>query len=250
MWIIQESFFYTKVLNAIFNHGKKLHKYPLIGIQTNHSLIHPDVLYQKFWSFPRDLGRGGCFCINSRPSHTGTRNVLLPKSPVLFLTILFSIFLLSLSGFTALRTLPNVCPTGTLDTWHGPALSCPLAFLTATLLVWMILSSICLSYLQAWLAKTLQFQPVMLIYNKKYVFDLHPHFWQEVPGSLVPELYPTLETPWTIPRQAPLSMGFSRQEYWSESPFPSPGDLSHPGIKPRSLTLHSDSLLIEPWGNS
>ena len=41
MWIIQESFCYTKVLNAIFNHGKKLHKYPLIGIQTNHSLIHP-----------------------------------------------------------------------------------------------------------------------------------------------------------------------------------------------------------------
>ena len=38
-------------------------------------------------------------------------------------------------------------------------------------------------------------------------------------------------TPWTVARQAPLSMGFSRQEYWSEVPFPPPGDLSDPGIK-------------------
>ena len=45
-------------------------------------------------------------------------------------------------------------------------------------------------------------------------------------------------TPWTVAHQAPLSMGFSRQEYWSESPFPSPGDLSNPGIKPESLTSH------------
>ena len=43
-------------------------------------------------------------------------------------------------------------------------------------------------------------------------------------------------TPWTVAHQAPLSMGFSRQEYWSELPFPSPGDLSDPGIKPPSLT--------------
>ena len=42
-------------------------------------------------------------------------------------------------------------------------------------------------------------------------------------------------TPWTVPRQAPLSMGFSRQEYWSGLPFPSPGDLPDPGIKPVSL---------------
>ena len=39
---------------------------------------------------------------------------------------------------------------------------------------------------------------------------------------------------WTIVRQAPLSMGFSRQEYWSGLPFPSPGDLPDPGIEPRS----------------
>ena len=41
--------------------------------------------------------------------------------------------------------------------------------------------------------------------------------------------------PWTITWEAPLSMGFSRQEYWSGLPFPSPGDLPDPGIKPRSL---------------
>ena len=44
-------------------------------------------------------------------------------------------------------------------------------------------------------------------------------------------------TPWTVAHQAPLSMGFSRQEYWSGLPFPSPGDLPDPGIKPRSSTL-------------
>ena len=41
--------------------------------------------------------------------------------------------------------------------------------------------------------------------------------------------------PWTVTHQAPLSMEFSRQEYWSELPFPSPGDLLDPGIKPASL---------------
>ena len=53
---------------------------------------------------------------------------------------------------------------------------------------------------------------------------------------------PTLATPWTIARQVPLSMGFSRQEYWSGLPFPPLGDLPNPGIKPRSLTLQVDSF--------
>ena len=44
-------------------------------------------------------------------------------------------------------------------------------------------------------------------------------------------------TPWTVAYQAPLSMGFSRQQYWSGLPFPSPGDLPDPGIKPRSPAL-------------
>ena len=42
-------------------------------------------------------------------------------------------------------------------------------------------------------------------------------------------------TPWTVAYQAPPSMGFSRQEYWSELPLPSPGDLPNPRIEPRSL---------------
>ena len=45
-----------------------------------------------------------------------------------------------------------------------------------------------------------------------------------------------LATPWTVVHQAPLSMGFSRQEYWSGVPFPLPGDLPNPGIEPASLT--------------
>ena len=55
-------------------------------------------------------------------------------------------------------------------------------------------------------------------------------------------------TPWTVACQAPLSMEFSRQEYWSEYPFPSPGDLPNPGIKPRSPALQADSLPSEPQG--
>ena len=47
--------------------------------------------------------------------------------------------------------------------------------------------------------------------------------------------------PWTIAHLAPLSMGFSRQEYWSELPFPSPGDLPDPGIEPRSPASQMDS---------
>ena len=54
----------------------------------------------------------------------------------------------------------------------------------------------------------------------------------------------TLETPWTIAHQVPLSMGFSKQEYCSGS-FPSLGDLPDPGIKPRSPVLQADSLPTE-----
>ena len=49
------------------------------------------------------------------------------------------------------------------------------------------------------------------------------------------------ETPWTVAHQAPLPMGFPRQEYWSGLPFPSPGDLPDPGIKPVSPALQADS---------
>ena len=55
-------------------------------------------------------------------------------------------------------------------------------------------------------------------------------------------------TPWTAAYQASLSMGFSRQEYWSGLPFPSPGDLPDPGIEPRSPALQEDTLPSEPLG--
>ena len=52
-------------------------------------------------------------------------------------------------------------------------------------------------------------------------------------------------TPWTVAHQAPPSVGFSRQEYWSRLPFSSPGDLPNPGIEPRSPTLQADALTQE-----
>ena len=55
-------------------------------------------------------------------------------------------------------------------------------------------------------------------------------------------------TPWTVAYKAPPSMGFSRQECWSGLPFPSPGDLSNPGIEPRSPALRADALPSEPPG--
>ena len=55
-------------------------------------------------------------------------------------------------------------------------------------------------------------------------------------------------TLWTIALQAPLSMGFPRQEYWSGLSFLSPGDLPDPGIEPTSPALQADSLLSEPSG--
>ena len=55
-------------------------------------------------------------------------------------------------------------------------------------------------------------------------------------------------TSWTVAHQASLSMGFSRHEYWSGLPFPSPGDLPNPGIEPGSPALWADTLPSEPPG--
>ena len=59
---------------------------------------------------------------------------------------------------------------------------------------------------------------------------------------------PLFATLWTVAYQAPPSMGFSRQEYWSGLPFPSPGDLPDLGIKPGSPALEADALTSEPPG--
>ena len=61
-------------------------------------------------------------------------------------------------------------------------------------------------------------------------------------GDLVSKSCPTLGTPWTVAHQAPLSMGFSRQECWNVT-FPSPGDIPDPGIEPRSPALQADSCI-------
>ena len=63
---------------------------------------------------------------------------------------------------------------------------------------------------------------------------------------LVTQLCLTFATQWTVARQAPLSIEFSRQKYWSGLPFPSPGDLPDPGIEPGYPALQADSLLPEP----
>ena len=55
-------------------------------------------------------------------------------------------------------------------------------------------------------------------------------------------------SPWSVAHQAPPSMGFFRQEFWSGLPFPSPGDLPDPGIEPRSPALRADALTSEPPG--
>ena len=83
------------------------------------------------------------------------------------------------------------------------------------------------------------------------VFHLKGRNSQQYNGqseSEVTQLCPTLCDPWTVAHQAPPSMGFSRQEYWSGLPFPSPGDLPDPGIKPRSPTLQADTLTSAPPG--
>ena len=67
-------------------------------------------------------------------------------------------------------------------------------------------------------------------------------------GGLVAKSCPTLATPWTVARQAPLFMGFSTQEYWSGLPFPSPRDLPDPGIELGSPASQADSLQTEQEG--
>ena len=71
---------------------------------------------------------------------------------------------------------------------------------------------------------------------------LKPYMWVWKSLSCV-QLF---ATPWTVAYQAPLSMGFCRQEYWSGLPFPSPGELPNPGIEPRSPVLQADALPSEP----
>ena len=76
-------------------------------------------------------------------------------------------------------------------------------------------------------------------------FSIEQHFELSL-SCLVSQSCPALVTPWTVTHQAPLSMGFSRREYWGGLPFPSPGDLSEAGIEPGSPAFHEKSLLSHP----
>ena len=68
--------------------------------------------------------------------------------------------------------------------------------------------------------------------------------------SEVAQLIRLFASPWTVTHQASPSMEFSRHEYWSGLPFPSPGDLPNPGIEAGSPALQADALPSEPSGNS
>ena len=72
----------------------------------------------------------------------------------------------------------------------------------------------------------------------RYIFKLLSHL----------VMYNSFVTPWTAACQAPLSMEFPRQEYWSGFPFPFPGDLPNPGIEPESPALEGGFFTTEPSG--
>ena len=84
---------------------------------------------------------------------------------------------------------------------------------------------------------------ILFSHNKKKILPSESRFLCEsLSGVLL------FMTPWTIAHQAPLSMEISRQDYWSGLPFPSPGHLPDPGLKPGSPSLQADSLLFELSG--
>ena len=86
-------------------------------------------------------------------------------------------------------------------------------------------------------------------------FAVHLNLTQHCKSTVVSESEvtqscPTLYDPWTVAHQAPPSMEFSRQEYWSGLPFPSPRDLPDAEIEPGSPALQADALPSEPQGSS
>ena len=83
------------------------------------------------------------------------------------------------------------------------------------------------------------------IYIHTHTVFLYIHMKVKVKSLSPVQLF---ATPWTIAYQAPPSMGFSGQEYWSGLPFPSPGDLPNSGIEPGSPAFQADALTSEPPG--
>ena len=79
--------------------------------------------------------------------------------------------------------------------------------------------------------------------GRELALPSHPHL-----GCL--QTHQHQATLWTADRQAPLSMRLSRQEYWSELPFPSPGDLPNPGVEPMSPALAGRVFTLSHWGST
>ena len=107
----------------------------------------------------------------------------------------------------------------------------------------------------------MQFKSMRFKCNYTVLFHLHEIFkavkLTETEGRMVvarglkvkaAQLHQTFVTPWAVAHQAPLFMEFSRKNTGRGLPFPSPGDIPDPEIKPRSLSLYADSLLSEPAG--
>ena len=100
----------------------------------------------------------------------------------------------------------------------------------------------CMSLLAFWLSVVHNSEDEQV--NKSWWFGVLVTKWSEVIHSC-----PTLAIPWTVAHQAPLSLGFSRWEYCSGLPFPSPDDFPNPGIEPQSPASQADSLPTEIWGS-
>ena len=98
------------------------------------------------------------------------------------------------------------------------------------------------------LSQTVSINPYMGTFSYDPGFFLA--WWSQEKKEMSLSSVQIIVTPWMVTHQVPLSMGFSRQEYWSRLSFPSPGDLSDPGIEPRPPILQVDSLLSKPPGKS
>ena len=122
--------------------------------------------------------------------------------------------------------------------------------------MWLYCWQWLLFYLIIFLALAFKIKNSMMATSRKmnilYCKILKLHIFllpqKKVKENKVAQCVQLFATPWTGAHQAPPSIEFSRQEYWSGLPFPSPGDLPDPGIEPRSPTLWADTLPSEPPG--
>ena len=84
--------------------------------------------------------------------------------------------------------------------------------------------------------------PLYFLLSFQWAYETHYFYILITQCCSLVAMSNSFETPWTAAHRAPLCVKFSRQEYWSALPFPAPGDLPDPGIKPMSPACHRDSL--------